>query len=76
MAVKPFHSLTKDEATVLARSCKLGAKSEDEIRRRLTAAGFDGAAAALTSISHSNNGMTMFMATGMVYGPQGEIIRF
>lgn len=76
MAEKPFHALTTNEATDLARSCALGAKSEDEIRRRLTEAGFNGEAAVLTSTSHSSGGMTMFMAMGMVNGPNGEIISF
>ncbi len=75
-ADKPFHSLTRDEATDLARNCTFGAKSEDEIRYRLTEAGFDGVTATLTSTTYSTNGMTMFMAMGMVYGPQGEVINF
>ncbi len=74
MADKPFHKLTKDEATDLAKKCKGG--SHDEIRRRLTEAGFNGAAAALTSTSHTSHGMTMTMTMGMVWGPQGEIISF
>lgn len=71
---KPFSELSKDEATKLAKNCVLGANSEDEIRRRLTEAGFDGAAAAVTSTSHSSHGMTMFMAMVMVWGPHGEVI--
>ncbi len=76
MADKSFRELTTEEATDLAKSCMHGAKSEDEIRRRLTEAGFNGAAAALTSTSHTSHGMTMFMAMGMAYGPKGEIISF
>jgi hypothetical protein len=71
---KPFSELNKDEATELAKNCVRGAKSEDEIRRRLTESGFDGAAAAVTSTSHSSHGMTMFMAMVMVWGPRGEVI--
>lgn len=70
MAQKPFHKLTKEEATDLARSCMLGAKSNDEIKCRLTEAGFHGETAAVTSISHGS----MFMAMLMVWGPNGEII--
>ena len=70
MVQKPFHELTTEEATDLARNCKLGAKSNDEIKRRLTEAGFHGEAAAVTSISHG----PMFMAMLMVWGPNGEII--
>lgn len=72
MTNKRFCELTSDQATALAKSCKLGAKSEDEIRRRLTEAGFNGTVAALTSLRRPG----LFMAMGTVWGPQGEVISF
>jgi hypothetical protein len=71
MTKKKFHSLTTEEARELARFCIIGAKSEDEIRQRLTAEGFDGEAASVTSIRSG----PMYMARVMVPGPNGEVIR-
>ena len=76
MADKPFKELTPEEAKDLAKDCTRGAKSEAEIRLRLTEAGFNGAAAALTSTSCTSHGMTMFMAMGMVHGPDGNTVSF
>ena len=70
MANKPFRDLTKEEATLLARSCRLGARTEAEIRQRLTEAGFNGSSAAVAI--HSSCGQTMAML--MVLGPHGEVI--
>ena len=70
MADKPFRELTKDEATDLAKGCVIGASSDEEIRRRLTEAGFNGEAAAISSIRSG----PMFMAMVMVWGPNGEVI--
>ena len=68
-APKEFEKLTKEEATLLAKSCIQGAKSEEEIRRRLSEAGFRGTAA----VTSTRSGQ-MFMAMVMVWGPKGEII--
>lgn len=70
MADKPFHKLTTEEATALAKSCTRGANSVEEIRERLTEAGFNGAAAAISSTRSG----PMFMAMVMVWGPNGESI--
>ena len=70
MSDKPFNTLTKDEATALARSCVRGAKSEAEIRDRLTAAGFNGEAASIDSTREGG----YFMAMALVWGPRGEVI--
>ena len=64
---KPFGELTEDEATDLACQIVRSSQSEDEIKRRLTEAGFNGTAAVICSQS-------MFQAMVMVYGPGGEII--
>lgn len=70
MARKLFHELNTEEATDLARNCKLGARSDNEIKRRLTEAGFHGETAAVTSSSDG----PIFMATLMVLGPNSETI--
>ena len=70
MAQKLFHELNTEEATDLARNCKLFATSDNEIKRRLTEAGFHGEAAAISSISDGS----MFIATLMVLGPNSETI--
>lgn len=67
---KPFEQLTEEEATNLARECKRGCETEDEIRANLTAAGFDGAGASIDL--NTSQGMTQCMV--MVYGPNDEII--
>lgn len=70
MALKSFREITDDEAKDIVRGIVNSSCSEDQIRQRLTEAGFNGAAAAVTSTSHGN----MFMAMVMVYGPHGQII--
>lgn len=67
---KPFAELTKDEATAIAKEVVRSSDSEQEIRRRLTEAGFDGRAAAV----HSHRSGPMFQAMVMVFGPRGEVI--
>ncbi len=68
---KMFHELTHDEATLLAKNCKLGARTNEEIKRRLTEAGFNGEVAAVTSIRRGDGTIEAML---MVWGPQGEII--
>ena len=70
MSSKPFRELTKGEATSVAKQIRMSSQSEDEIRRRLTEAGFNGKAAAV----HSQGSGLMFQAMVMVWGPQGEVI--
>jgi hypothetical protein len=65
-----IYSLSFDKAKALARECTRGANSETEVKERLTEAGFDGAAAAVTS--HRSGEMFMFMA--MIHGPDGKTI--
>ena len=48
-----------------------GARSEAEIRRRLTEAGLNGAGAAVST--HTSSDGMMFMAMVMVNGPKGVI---
>lgn len=67
---KSFSELSEDEATQVARQIVGSSNSEDEIKRRLTEAGFDGAVAAISS---QGCGPT-FQAMVMVRGPHGEII--
>lgn len=67
---KLFLELTKDEATDLARTIVRSSRSEDEIRRRLTEAGFNGETAAICSQRCG----PMFQAMVMMWGPQGEIV--
>jgi len=74
MSQKPFNEMTTDEAETVAERIVASSKSEDDIRRRLTEAGFNGAAAAIASTSHTSCGITMFMAMVMMYGPRGEVI--
>ena len=74
MADKPFHELTEVEAKDLAKDCTRGAKSVDEVRNRLSAAGFNGGAAAVAMTSHTSHGMTMCMFMVMVHGPDGQTI--
>jgi hypothetical protein len=68
---KPFRELTNDEATQLARDCKRGARTNEEIKRRLTEAGFNGEAAAVTSIPCGDGTIEAML---LVWGPQGEVI--
>ncbi len=68
---KSFRELSTEEATELARQCVRGAKSEAQIRERLTAAGFDGASAAIHTSDEGDYGL---QAMVMVHGPQGETI--
>ena len=68
--MKSFGELTKIEAKDLARGCVRGARSEQQIRERLTKAGFNGEIAAIDTMSDG----TSFSATIMVYGPHGEVI--
>ena len=67
---KPFHELSSKEAKAIVKEVVCSSQSEDQIRARLTEAGFNGAAAAITSTSSG----PMFMAMVMVYGPRGEVI--
>lgn len=69
-APKKFEKLTKEEATLLLRSCKQGARSEKEIRNRVAEAGFKGTVATTSMQSGSR-----FMAMIMVWGPNGEFIQ-
>ncbi len=71
---KPFHELTAAEAKKRAKDCTRGAMSVEEVRRRLTDAGFNGAAAAVAMTSHTSHGMTMCMFMVMVHGPNGQTI--
>lgn len=71
MPHKQFHQLSTEEATAVVKGIANSSNSEDEIKRRLTEAGFNGNAAAITSTSHER----MFMAMVMVNGPHGEIIQ-
>lgn len=65
-------AITIEKATMLVRHIVHTSQSEDEIRRRLTSAGFDGAAARVAT-KRSADGL-MFMAMAMVHGPGGETI--
>lgn len=67
---KPFRELTAPEAKVIVKDIVRSSHSEEEIRRRLTEAGFSGAGAALCTHSFSD----MFQAMVMVWGPHGETI--
>jgi hypothetical protein len=67
---KSFRDLTREEAKIVVQDIVRSSHSEEEIRRRLIEAGFDGAGAAVST--HSSGGM--FMAMVMVWSPQGEII--
>lgn len=66
---KLFSELTKDEATAIVRQIVNSSNSEEEIRRRLTDAGFNGYAAA---VNKTRSGPVLFMA--MVHGPKDTII--
>lgn len=67
---KKFHELTHEEAKALVRIIVNSSYSEEQIRRRLTEAGFSGDTAAVTSASHGDS----FMAMVMTHGPMGEVI--
>ena len=72
MANKPFNELTDEEATEIAREITRSSRSKDEIRSRLTEAGFNGNTAVVTPI-----GMEFpvpFMALVQVRGPNGVYI--
>ena len=66
----PFADLTEDEANAIVAEIKTKAKSDDELRTLLDEAGFDGRAAAISSISCGS----MYWPLVMVWGPNGEII--
>ena len=70
-AQKPFNELTKDEVEELAKECVQGSRSEEEVRERLTNAGFDGHSAIICSHSSSLH----FSPEVMVFGPNHEVIR-
>ena len=70
MATPNIESLTEEEATQIVKEIVRTSRSEAEIRRRLTEAGFNGNFAAVTTLSHGS----MFMAMVMVYGPGLTII--
>lgn len=65
------NKMTTNEATTVVKEIVRTANSENEIRERLNEAGFNGAAAAVTSTRSG----PMFMAMVMVWGPKGETIR-
>ncbi len=67
---RPFHELTEGEAKIIAKDIVRLSRSEEEIRRRLTEAGFCGASAAVCTQSFGG----MFQAMVMVWGPHGEVI--
>lgn len=66
----PFDYLTKEDANEIVRQIKRGAKSDENLRDLLTNAGFDGKAAAVTSISLG----PWYWPLVMVWGPTDEII--
>lgn len=66
----PFHEMTTDQAKAAVKDIIRGANSDAEIRERLNQRGFNGKAAAISSISHGS----MYMAMVMVWGPKGEVI--
>ncbi len=61
-----------EKATMIVRDIVNTSQSEEQIRTRLTNAGFDGAAAAVAT-KRSKDGL-MFMAMAMVRGPGGVVI--
>lgn len=67
---KSFEDLSEDEANAVIRRIINTARSDDELRDGLVAAGFDGASAAIHSDTHGSS----YMAMVMVHGPGGEII--
>jgi hypothetical protein len=67
---KSFEELTLDEATKIVRKILAFSWSEEEIREKLSEAGFDGAAAAVETTKVG----TSFNATAIVSGPGGELI--
>lgn len=66
-----FRKMTTEEATKVVKEIVRKANSEDEIREGLNKAGFNGAAAAISSTRSG----PMFMAMVMVWGPKGDTIR-
>lgn len=67
---KPFHELTKGEATELAKNVVRTSESDEQIRQRLTEAGFDGSEAAICSMGSGST----YQAMVMVFGPNDEVI--
>jgi hypothetical protein len=67
---KTFSELTTDEAKDIVGKIVRSSKSEDEIRHRLSEAGFNGEDAAISSQRCG----PMFQAMLLVWGPRGEII--
>ena len=70
MADKAFSELTKEEATELARRIVNSSYSEEQIRERLTQAGFNSRGAAVATTSSGGEFMVMIM----VWGPHGGLI--
>lgn len=67
---KKFYEHTHEEAKQRVRDIVRSSNSDEEIRQHLTEAGFNGAAAAITTVTIGDH----FMAMVMVNGPMGEII--
>ena len=65
-----FKEMTRDEASKTVRRIVVFSWSEQEIRAKLTEAGFDGKGAEI----ETNKTGTSFSATVMVNGPDGDII--
>ena len=70
MIGKPFNELTSDEAKAVVKEIVRTSNSEEQIKCRLTEAGFNGDKAAITSTRSG----PIFMAIVMIYGPKSEII--
>ncbi|MFA6269903.1 MAG: hypothetical protein WC657_01675 [Candidatus Paceibacterota bacterium] len=66
---KPLNQLTREEATELARKIVRTSSSDEEVRRRLTEAGFNGDNAEIQSRTE----MDMYQAMVAVWGPYGAI---
>lgn len=66
----PFRDLTTDEAEAIVNQIKRQARSDEEVRRKLTEAGFDGKGAAICSTPPETGYIVMIM----VFGPNGQII--
>jgi hypothetical protein len=66
---KPFAELTTDEASAVAKAAVRNCRTVYEVRRQLTAAGFNGDAAEVTHKSEPS-----FTAIVKIPGPRGEDI--
>lgn len=70
VTVKSFTELTTAEAKLIVRRITKTSRSADEIKERLTEAGFNGQAAMIATQQCGD----IFQAIVMVWGPNGEII--